>query len=555
VPLRSAIILGLLTLAGCRNGPQEPGEGDSGRLSIHVQASGGDLDLDGVDILVDGEPRLHVDLNRTAVIDNLAPGSYTVALDGVADNCDVTGPHPRSVVVAQGETLNVTLAVECFATGVQIQASTLGLDPDLDGYSVRVGDAEAVTVFSIGSVLVSRLSAGTHAVSIGDLAPNCRAATDNPSQVQITARSVVTLTLGVECVATTGHLEVTVSFSGLDPDPDGYSVQIGTGAPITVPSAGRPGGFPGLSPGDHTVRLSGITVNCTVEEGPERTVHVTAGTLTRDTVRVGFSTTCTKADKIAFTRWPTGPPHWGYDPFVMIAYADGSNASALAGGSAPAWSPDGTQIVFVRVQGSCYYGCASQGLYVINSDGTGLRALTTSSQDGAPAWSPDGTTIAFVNGDRLHLLNLMTSSRSPVPNLPATFVWDPAWSPDGTRLAFTCIVAGGNADICIANRDGTGFERLTTGDDYEGSPAWHPDGTRIAYHASRGMTSDIIVIELGEDRGALVRLASGITPAWSGNGNRIFFHGSPLGLYSMNADGSGLVQLSSEADFGPRWRP
>jgi Tol biopolymer transport system component len=549
--IRAATVLGLLALASCNHGPQEP-ESENGKLSVLVQVSGGDLDVDGFDILVDGESRLHVDLNRTAVIEDLAPGTHTVALGGVASNCDVTGSQPRKVVVSRGETVGVTLAVECFATGVQIQMSTVGLDPDLNGYSVKVGDAPAVQVFSSGAGIVSRLSPGIHGVSIGDFTPNCRAAAGNPSQVQVTPRSVVTITLEVECVAATGHLEVTVAFSGIDPDPDGYTVQIGTSPPIDVPSAGQPAGFPGVSPGDHTVRVSGITSNCTVDDR-EQTVHVTAGTLTRDTVRVVFPAPCTRADKLVFTRWPSGPPHWGYDPFVMIAYVDGSNVSELAGGTSPAWAPDGTQVVFVRVQGSCYYGCASSGLYVINSDRTGLRALTTNSADGAPAWSPDGNTIAFSNNGGLHLLDLATSSRSAIPNLPVTFVWDPAWSPDGTRLAFSCTL-GIQADLCVVNRDGTGFERLTTGADYEGAPSWHPDGSRIAYHASHGMTSDIMVMTIGGDR-STIRLASGTTPAWSGDGNRIFFNGSPLGLYAMNADGSGVVQLSTGADFGPRWRP
>jgi Tol biopolymer transport system component len=39
-------------------------------------------------------------------------------------------------------------------------------------------------------------------------------------------------------------------------------------------------------------------------------------------------------------------------------------------------------------------------IYVVNSDGTGLRRLTHSAaNDGLPTWSPDGETLAFVSDE------------------------------------------------------------------------------------------------------------------------------------------------------------
>jgi Tol biopolymer transport system component len=54
---------------------------------------------------------------------------------------------------------------------------------------------------------------------------------------------------------------------------------------------------------------------------------------------------------------------------------------------APAFSPDGKQIAFARV---------GAGIFSMNVDGSGLRALTTSGRDSYPAWSPDGKQIAFI---------------------------------------------------------------------------------------------------------------------------------------------------------------
>lgn len=55
----------------------------------------------------------------------------------------------------------------------------------------------------------------------------------------------------------------------------------------------------------------------------------------------------------------------------------------ICNGGHPSWSPDGTQIVFVRWQGSRTH------LWLINADGTGLRQLTGGVESQrAPAWQP-----------------------------------------------------------------------------------------------------------------------------------------------------------------------
>jgi Tol biopolymer transport system component len=53
----------------------------------------------------------------------------------------------------------------------------------------------------------------------------------------------------------------------------------------------------------------------------------------------------------------------------------------------PAFSPDGKRIAFTRL---------GVGLFSMNVDGSGLRALTKNVRDGFPAWSPDGKQIAFI---------------------------------------------------------------------------------------------------------------------------------------------------------------
>lgn len=89
-------------------------------------------------------------------------------------------------------------------------------------------------------------------------------------------------------------------------------------------------------------------------------------------------------------------------PEVTVANTDGSSPMDLTGGTMPAWSPDGTKIAFARRSDIDPYDA-----YVVNLDGSGLTKLTQPvantgvtdeiypATNYRPAWSPDGTQILF----------------------------------------------------------------------------------------------------------------------------------------------------------------
>lgn len=101
------------------------------------------------------------------------------------------------------------------------------------------------------------------------------------------------------------------------------------------------------------------------------------------------------------------------------------------GAAAPAFSPQGDQLLFE----------APQGLMLAQPSGAGARTVTGSRPgDRFPAWSPDGTAIAFMrrNGDRacaLMRLHLPTGQVSPLFETPEA-IQALAWSPDGRTLAY-----------------------------------------------------------------------------------------------------------------------
>ena len=76
----------------------------------------------------------------------------------------------------------------------------------------------------------------------------------------------------------------------------------------------------------------------------------------------------------------------------------------------------------------------------MDADGQNPTRLTDNfSENFAPAWSPDGTKIVFTSGVRSDTdIYVMDADGSNVVRLThdADFEEDPAWSPDGAKIAF-----------------------------------------------------------------------------------------------------------------------
>ncbi|MFN7798664.1 prolyl oligopeptidase family serine peptidase [Gemmatimonas sp.] len=110
----------------------------------------------------------------------------------------------------------------------------------------------------------------------------------------------------------------------------------------------------------------------------------------------------------------------------------------------PAISPDGEWIVYVRRWSDRATDRRYGNLWIVRSDGTGHRPLTTGRTiESAPVWSPDGSRLAFVS-TRGGTPQLWVRWMDRGDELPLTHGAEapsaPAWSPDGRQLAFLQLV-------------------------------------------------------------------------------------------------------------------
>ena len=143
------------------------------------------------------------------------------------------------------------------------------------------------------------------------------------------------------------------------------------------------------------------------------------------------------------------------------------------------YSPDGTRISFVRLKLGQHK--ESFALFVVNTDGSGLRQLTPFGLAGetSTSWSPDGRKILF--GSARGKLFVVHPDGTGLTQIPVdtgggfSFAFGPGWSPDGKNMVFSLFLATtGQVDIYTARANGTHLFQVTNTPDVEESADWGP---------------------------------------------------------------------------------
>ena len=499
---------------------------------------------------------------------------------------------------------------------LQVTTSTSGTDPDANGYIVTVDGSDHGTIAAAGTVSVAALAAGDHVAGLSGVAGNCQVQGDNPRTVSVTAGATATAAFTVVCTAppaNPGSILISTVTTGPNPDIDGYAfvVDAGTGQPIGPNNSTTVGN---ISPGDHTVGLSGLAGNCTLGEVNPRPVTVVAGS----TADVIFSITCSASTgSIQVSTATTGSnPDNSYSVSL-----DGGTAQPIAGTATIPFDgiAAGTHSVRLsRVAANCTIAednpqevvvsvgqattaafsitCAAatqakisyvrdngevHDVFTVNPDGTDRRRLTDglAGVSETPQWSPDRSKIVFEGGPTGGDIYLINADGTGLTNLTRTpsgtdLEKGPKWSPDGNRILFakTTIIIDVNdverqlTDLYTMSADGSGLMQLTaTGTELTaGGYDWSPSGTQIAFESVRGGSQSIYVVNAS---GGVATRLSGAgdfgAPNWSPDGSKIVFLSQPaapepIQVWTMNSDGSGQARRTNQPGdnkTAPSWSP
>lgn len=185
---------------------------------------------------------------------------------------------------------------------------------------------------------------------------------------------------------------------------------------------------------------------------------------------------------------------------LWVLTVDGEVTSKLTTGSSadsPDWSPLGDQIVYSE------YVDGNFELRTIRSDGTDSPELLLPSGGAnrlAPAWSPDATQVAFVkrispqpNGaggvSEVWLVGADGQAPRRLADAPggakapdAPDAQSIAWSPDGSQLLVSSL-AGDNGRVDLIDVDSGSSRKLADG---ATSATWTDDGTGVFYFTKDG---------------------------------------------------------------------
>lgn len=260
---------------------------------------------------------------------------------------------------------------------------------------------------------------------------------------------------------------------------------------------------------------------------------------------------------------------------IWVMNTDGTSPVQLTGveadercNNAPHWSPDGRRIAFMSSREP-----ASWQVYVMNADGSDPRKVSIvpgleSFSAGPLGWSPDGRVVFYTNAsDTIYTVEPDGSGLEVL--FDRSGIGSPCWSPDGSRLAFVWNREGVSG-LHVRDADGTERELARTTDTEPGSfvglsaaSPWSPDGARIAFHVGSGGKAQIHVIDAdGSDLRQITDEPghSSFFDGWSPDGTRLAFtryRPDAADVYVVNADGSGLVNLTASAsdDRYALWLP
>jgi Tol biopolymer transport system component len=230
----------------------------------------------------------------------------------------------------------------------------------------------------------------------------------------------------------------------------------------------------------------------------------------------------------------------------------------------PAWSPDGSQLVFSSDRGGKLLE-----LWIHDFRSGRDRQLTNlTTQPQGATWSPDGKRIAFFDVDgmwRAASLSVVDVATGKVRKIHDTLFGPgaPTWSPDGKRIALAMVSPysksfreGTNQILTVSAEGGDDkwyapVPNLSIDSRGGCGPVWSPDGNKMAA-IYEGQLAVWPVSSSGEPLGPPRHLTSEIahSPSWSGDSKRILYQSNDQ-LKTIEIETGQLRNVPLELKYTP----
>jgi serine/threonine protein kinase len=234
-------------------------------------------------------------------------------------------------------------------------------------------------------------------------------------------------------------------------------------------------------------------------------------------------------------------------------------ASTVHGNGQPSFSADGSRIAFRS-------GRSGGGLFVMGRTGELVRQVTDAGY--WPAWSPDGTRLVYSSeptvdipftyggGATVWTVHIESGRKTKLTDLDGT---QPSWSPHDRRIAFWGVdPATQNRDIWTVPVGGGPAVRVTDDPAVDSTPVWSSDGRHLYFASSRSGTTNLWRVAIDETTGItsgapepiVVPTQNAVHPTLSRDGRRLAYMASSWtsDVYAVAIDLARAV-----LDGQPRW--